>query len=100
MIYFDPPYRPLSTSSSFTKYSKEDFNDEDQIQLAKLFRKLDKQDHNLILSNSDPTNTNENDLFFDELYRGFQIKRVLAKRFINSDFTKRVAIRELLIINT
>ena len=99
LIYFDPPYRPLSNSSNFTKYSKEDFNDDDQRQLAELFKKLDKKGHHLILSNSDPTNTNKNDLFFDNLYQGYFIKRVLAKRFINSDASKRKAINELLITN-
>jgi len=98
-IYFDPPYRPLSTTSSFTKYSKGDFNDDDQKKLANYFRKLDKEGHHLLLSNSDPTNTNEKDLFFDKLYKGYQIQRILAKRFINSDSSKRKAIRELLITN-
>jgi DNA adenine methylase len=98
-IYFDPPYRPLSTTASFTKYSKGDFNDEDQEALSKYYRKLDKRGHYLLLSNSDPTNTDENDLFFDKLYKGYHIQRVLAKRFINSDSSKRKAIRELLITN-
>lgn len=98
-IYFDPPYRPLSTTSSFTKYSKGDFNDEDQKKLANYFRKLDKEGHYLLLSNSDPTNTDENDLFFDKLYKGYHIQRILAERFINSDSSKRKAIRELLITN-
>jgi DNA adenine methylase len=44
-IYFDPPYRPLSTTSSFTKYSKGDFNDDDQKQLAQFYRKLDEEEH-------------------------------------------------------
>ena len=98
-IYFDPPYRPLSTTSSFTKYSKRDFNDEDQKKLANYFRKLDKEGHYLLLSNSDPTNTDENDLFFDKLYKGYHIQRILAERFINSDSSRRKAIRELLITN-
>lgn len=98
-IYFDPPYRPLSTTSSFTKYSKNDFNDADQKKLAKYFRKLDKEKHYLLLSNSDPKNTNVNDNFFDELYKGFNIQRVYAKRYINREFEKRGAIRELLIKN-
>lgn len=98
-IYFDPPYRPLSTTSSFTKYSKVDFNDEDQKKLANHFRKLDKEGHYLLLSNSDPTNTDENDLFFDKLYKGYHIQKILAERFINSDSSKRKAIRELLITN-
>ncbi|MDY0097421.1 MAG: DNA adenine methylase [Candidatus Dojkabacteria bacterium] len=93
LIYFDPPYRPLTTSG-FTKYSKEDFNDKDQKQLAKYFRRLSKDKHYLLLSNSDTK-----DGFFDELYKGFNIKRVSAKRSINSKANGRGNINELLIIN-
>jgi DNA adenine methylase len=98
-IYFDPPYRPLSTSSSFTKYSKGDFNDEDQKKLAEFYSKLDKDDHYLLLSNSDPKCTNPEDNFFEDLYKGFKIQRVLAKRYINSKASGRGEVIELLIRN-
>lgn len=98
-IYFDPPYRPLNKTSSFTKYSKDDFNDEDQKKLAKYFRKLDEQGHYLLLSNSDPKNTDVNDNFFDHLYEGFNIQRVNAKRHINSNSNGRGKVNELLIKN-
>ena len=52
-----------------------------------------------MLSNSDSKNLDENDLFFDELYKGFNIQRVLAKRNINSNGADRGAITELLIKN-
>jgi DNA adenine methylase len=93
LIYFDPPYRPLTTSG-FTKYSKEDFNDKDQKQLAKYFKRLNKNKYYLLLSNSDTK-----DGFFDELYKGFNIKRVSAKRSINSKANGRGNINELLIKN-
>jgi DNA adenine methylase len=92
-VYFDPPYRPL-TNAGFTKYSKEDFNDNDQKQLAKYFRELDKAKHYLMLSNSDTK-----DKFFDELYKGFNIQKVSAKRYINSNSNGRGNINELLIKN-
>jgi len=92
-VYLDPPYRPLTTSG-FTKYSKEDFNDKDQKQLAKYFKMLDKDKHFLLLSNSDTK-----DSFFDDLYKGFKIKRVSAKRYINSNANGRGNINELLIKN-
>ena len=92
-IYLDPPYRPL-TNAGFTKYSKEDFNDNDQKQLAKYFRELNKAKHYLMLSNSDT-----NDKFFDELYKGFNMQKVLAKRYINSNANGRGNINELLIKN-
>ena len=92
-VYFDPPYRPLTTAG-FTKYSKEDFNDSDQKQLAKYFRELNKAKHYLMLSNSDT-----NDKFFEKLYKGFNIQKVLAKRYINSNANGRGNINELLIKN-
>ncbi len=98
-VYFDPPYRPLSKTSHFVSYSKADFNDEDQERLATLFRKLDQKGARLLLSNSDPKNTNPDDSFFDELYSGFNIDRVFAKRSINSKPLKRGKITELLIHN-
>jgi DNA adenine methylase len=99
LIYFDPPYRPLNKTSGFTKYSKEDFNDEDQKKLASYFKNISKQGHNLLLSNSDPKNYNSNDNFFEELYKDFSIQRVNAKRFINSNAKKRGNVTELLIKN-
>lgn len=98
-VYFDPPYRPLNITSAFTSYAKEDFNDENQKELAKYYYELDKRDSLLMLSNSNPKNTNENDTFFDEIYSDFNINTVYAKRMINSNSTKRGAISELLITN-
>jgi len=98
-IYFDPPYRPLSDTSHFVSYSKGEFDDENQKQLAHTFRSLDKKNVKLLLSNSDPKNTVADDEFFDELYSGFNIQRVSAKRAINSNPNKRGIITELLISN-
>lgn len=98
-VYFDPPYRPLNTSSSFTAYSKFDFTDENQKELAQYYRELDKQGAYLMLSNSDPKNTDPNDEFFDELYAGFNIERVSARRNINSKGNSRGAINEILVTN-
>ena len=60
-MYLDPPYRPLSKSSSFTSYSKFDFNDDDQIELAEYYKRISKIGAKAILSNSDPKNMYEND---------------------------------------
>ena len=98
-IYFDPPYRPLSDTSHFVSYSKGEFNDENQKQLAETFHSLDKKKIKLLLSNSDPKNTVPDDEFFDELYSGFNIQRVSANRAINSNPNKRGIITELLISN-
>ena len=84
-VYFDPPYRPLSITSGFTSYTKEDFNDENQKELANFFRRLDKKEAKLMLSNSNPKNTNKDDVFFENIYKGFNINEISAKRMINSN---------------
>jgi DNA adenine methylase len=98
-VYFDPPYRPLSKTSSFVSYSKGDFNDENQADLASFTKVLDSKEVKFLLSNSDPKNTIPDDDFFDALYYGFEIERVFASRSINSDPEKRGKISELLIRN-
>jgi len=99
-VYFDPPYRPISKTSSFTTYAGLGFTDKEQIKLANFFKKLDKEKNaKLMLSNSDPKNENIEDNFFDDLYKKFFINRVLASRIINSKVAKRGQIKELLITN-
>lgn len=99
LVYLDPPYRPLNESSSFTSYSKFDFNDEDQIELANFYKRISDKGAKAILSNSDPKNIDENDNFFDDLYKEFTIDRVSAKRFINSNKDKRGPINEIIVTN-
>ena len=98
-IYFDPPYRPLNITSSFTSYTKDDFNDEDQKGLGKFYKELDNRNSKLMLSNSNPKNTNKADTFFEDIYKEFNINEVYAKRMINSDSSNRGAISELVITN-
>ena len=98
-VYFDPPYRPLSNTSGFTSYTKEDFNDENQKELAKYYKLLDEKDAKLMLSNSNPKNTNKDDNFFEEIYKGFYINEISAKRMINANTKGRGEISELLITN-
>lgn len=98
-VYFDPPYRPISKTSSFTSYSKFDFDDAAQLRLAMFYKQLHRKDAKLMLSNSDPKNENPNDHFFENEYKKFRIKRVKAKRMINCNAEKRGAINELLIMN-
>nr|WP_295161839.1 Dam family site-specific DNA-(adenine-N6)-methyltransferase [uncultured Methanobrevibacter sp.] len=99
LVYFDPPYRPINGKKSFEGYSKSNFNDKNQEELAKFCREIDKKNVRFILSNSDPHNFDETDNFFDDLYDGFNIKRVSAKRFINSNGNKRGPITEILVSN-
>ena len=91
-VYFDPPYRPISPTSSFTSYSKDKFDDTDQIALAQFFAQLDSSvKPKLMLSNSDPTNLDPDDHFFDSLYAPYQIHKVYANRMINSNAVKHAA---------
>ena len=98
-VYFDPPYRPLSSTANFTDYSSTGFNDIEQKRLAKFFKEMDKRGASLMLSNSDPKNEDENDNFFDDLYKEFKIERIKAKRSISCMGSGRGKINELLIRN-
>jgi len=98
-VYLDPPYRPLSASSSFTAYSRDGFSDKDQIRLKEFFDSVDRLGAAVMLSNSDPRNEDPTDHFFDDLYREYRIERVMAKRFINSNGEKRGAISEIIVMN-
>ena len=97
--YFDPPYRPLNKTASFTSYAKFDFTDDSQRRLAGFFRQLDRRGAKLMLSNSDPKNENPQDDFFEKLYQDFNISQVQALRAINSNGKKRGAVSELIITN-
>jgi DNA adenine methylase len=93
-VYFDPPYIPLSKTSSFTRYSKSDFSMKEQKRLSEVFETLDSRGCFLMVSNSDHALTRE-------LYRQHKKNTVVvrAKRMINSVGSKRGAINELIITN-
>jgi DNA adenine methylase len=93
-LYFDPPYIPLSKTSSFTQYSKGSFSGKEQKCLSEVFRKLDLRGCFVMLSNSDHALTRE-------LYRDYEknIVIVRAKRMINSVGSKRGAINEVVVTN-
>lgn len=98
-VYFDPPYRPISKTSAFTAYSKNKFEDAEQVKLAGLYNRLNQKGALLMLSNSDPKNHNPDDDFFDDLYAAYHISRVPATRMINSNGAKRNAINEIVVTN-
>lgn len=99
LFYLDPPYKPLSPTSSFNSYAKDEFNDSEQIRLKFFCDKLDQLNSKWILSNSDLKSKDPSDNFFDELFAKYQVSRVLAKRSINADSSKRGMLTELLISN-
>lgn len=100
-IYLDPPYKPISNTSSFNSYSKESFNDNEQVRLSMFCENLSRQNIKWLLSNSDPKNTDSENNFFENLYQknGNSIQRINAKRMINSKKDGRGDIFELLISN-
>ena len=98
-VYFDPPYRPLPKTKSFLSYAKEGFGDGEQRRLSDLCRKLDGRGFKWLLSNSDPHNTDPEDMFFDDLFMDFEVLRVSASRMINSNGKGRGKITEIAVRN-
>lgn len=99
LIYFDPPYRPLIDKHSFIGYSKNGFDDNDQIKLAQFVKEISTNGCKIMLSNSDPKNIDIKDNFFDDLYKDFDIKRIEAKRMINCQSEKRGNVTEIVVRN-
>ena len=91
-LYFDPPYDPLSKTASFTGYTSNSFDEEDQRELARVFALLAKKGAFVMLSNS-------NTPLILELYRKFRIETVHAKRAVNSDANGRGSIPEVVVLN-
>lgn len=91
-VYLDPPYDPYEEKKNFTSYTKYDFNKEDQLRLANLFKELSNRGVKCMLSNH---NTN----YIRELYDGFNINVIYAKRMINSKANGRGSVEEVIITN-
>ena len=91
-VYLDPPYDPVSDTASFTGYNKGGFDKSEQIRLKQCCDDLTRRGVKFLLSNSATP-------FIRELYQGYEMTIVKAKRAINADATKRGAIEEVLIRN-
>ena len=94
LIYFDPPYQPVSATANFTSYTNKDFTYDDLTRLAELCLKLDSRGCNVLLSNSDSKEVA--DIFATNPWK---ITRIEANRSINSNSKKRTGHFELLIKN-
>lgn len=94
LFYFDPPYRPLSNTSSFNDYAKEAFNDLAQERLKLFCDRVSEAGYKFMLSNSDCK-----DMYFDDLYLQYVIDRVWASRSVNANPSKRGKLREILVHN-
>ena len=99
LYYFDPPYKPITVTSSFTSYAKEGFDDNEQLRLRDFCDQISENKALFVASNSDPRDVNPEENFFDTIYDHFVIKRVSASRMINSDASGRGTISELMISN-
>lgn len=91
-VYFDPPYVPLSETSSFTSYTKDGFDMDMQFKLRDVCDELDSIGVKFLLSNSDTQLVNE-------LYKNYNIKKVFASRQINANADGRGKITEVLVRN-
>lgn len=91
-VYLDPPYDPVSNTASFTGYNKGGFDKAEQVRLKQCCDELTRRGVNFMLSNSATD-------FIKELYEEYNISVVQAKRTINSDASKRGAVKEVLIRN-
>lgn len=91
-VYFDPPYVPLSETSSFTSYTKDGFDLDMHFKLRDVCDELDSMGIKFLLSNSDTKLVNE-------LYENYNIKKVFASRQINANADGRGKITEVLVRN-
>lgn len=91
-VYLDPPYVPVSETSSFTSYTKNGFELKDQERLADVCKTINAKGAKFLLSNS-------NVPIMYELYNEFHIDVVAAKRSINSKGDKRGKVEEVIIYN-
>lgn len=89
-VYLDPPYHPLSKTARFTDYTTGGFPFAEQERLARIYGRLSDRGVQLMLSNSCTPEIRE-------LYDGFTIHTVPAKRFINCKGGKRGGAVELIV---
>jgi DNA adenine methylase len=92
LIYLDPPYAPISETSSFTQYQAGGFLKEDQLKLHDLFDKLSKKGCKVVMSNS-------NAPLIKELYKKHYISTIEVGRTINSKKNLRGKVKEVVITN-
>jgi len=91
-VYLDPPFNPLSATAHFVDYTRNGFGREDQIELAQVFRELDRKGCKVLLSNSYTKLTRE-------LYSGLDQTRIRVVRAISCKAAARTGFSELLVRN-
>jgi len=93
VVYFDPPYVPVSATSDFQSYTSDGFTLDDQHRLVACFRQLAERGVHVVASNSDTEATRS-------IYKGFELHEIQGKRCINSKGGKRGPVSELIIVGT
>ena len=99
-FYFDPPYRPLLGATNFKDYSRNDFGDTQQEELAEFCDLIHKHGGKFLLSNSD-SEIEPGVNYFERLYlhEGYVFEKIFAPRYINAYVSKRENAPEVLIHN-
>ena len=91
-MYLDPPYVPVSEYSDFTRYTKDQFGEDDQVRVHHLFSEANDKGCKVLLSNSDTS-------FIRELYKDFKITTITSSRNLNSHGMRRGHVNEVLVAN-
>lgn len=91
LVYFDPPYKPLSPTANFTEYSSGGFGKDEQERLIETVKKLDEIGVNIILSNSA--------IMHDDYKDIFNVEYVMGGRSISRDADGRGDTKEILVNN-
>jgi len=94
LVYFDPPYQPVSSTANFTSYTHRDFTEDDLERLADLGDQLNSKGCNVLLSNSNSKTVKD---FFSKKH--WKISSIDANRAINSNAQKRTGHKEIIIKN-
>ena len=92
LVYFDPPYVPVTATSSFTDYAREGFGMAQQEHLADVFSTLARRGVRALLSNSDTPAVRK-------LYKGWKWDQVKVGRVINSRTDRRGHVAEVIVRN-
>ena len=93
LVYFDPPYLPLTPTASFADYAKEGFTPDDHKLLATIIDRLNRRGVYVLMSNSDTPLTRK--IFRDHLF----LRRLLMRRTISADGHTRHSVHEILGMN-